>query len=233
MPRKGEAKTEGEDFGKGGKAKAQKAASANEKRGKAAAAEEAEEAAAWNEGANSKGVAKAAEVAAKAAEAARRKAEKEAQLKEEEEGAAKIKLRGEEKVAARKAQAHNEDTDAVTRRAERPLEARGIDAALAVMTIATAEEGAGGGGEGDDVERAQALLRKATTGVDLDDAHPERRMKAAYARYLERELPAARAEYPSLKRSQLLDIVFRKWGKSDENPVYAANKAKQLAGVKA
>jgi hypothetical protein len=42
--------------------------------------------------------------------------------------------------------------------------------------------------------------RKKSAGVEK---HPEKRMKAAFVAYEEAQLPKLRAEYPSLKRSQL------------------------------
>jgi hypothetical protein len=51
-----------------------------------------------------------------------------------------------------------------------------------------------------------------------DDKHPEKRMKAAYKSYEEAELPIIKAENPSLKLSQLKQIIFKNWQKAPENP---------------
>lgn len=63
--------------------------------------------------------------------------------------------------------------------------------------------------------------------LQADDAHPERRMKAAFARYKERVLPELKAEYPSLRLSQLNEMLFRKWNKAPENPMVAAEADKR------
>jgi hypothetical protein len=47
-------------------------------------------------------------------------------------------------------------------------------------------------------------------------------MKAAFARYKEREVPILRADFPSLRLSQINEMLFRKWAKSPENPMVAA-----------
>ena len=200
---------------------AQSAAAAGEKASKAAAAAAAAEDADWAEGGNAKKAAKAAADAAKAAEKARAKAEADRQLKMETEAAEKSKLRGAEKVAKRqteKVAAFAKET----KQSEAPvLVGRGIDAALAVMSIAESGAaggggGGGGGGEDDggmaaeverDVARAQKQMLAAGAGlVDPNDKHPERRMKAAYERFEEQEMKALREENPSLKRSQLLEV---------------------------
>lgn len=55
-----------------------------------------------------------------------------------------------------------------------------------------------------------------------EDRHPEKRMKAAYKAYEDSQLPMIKAENPSLKLSQLKQIIFKNWQKSPENPL---NKA--------
>lgn len=55
-----------------------------------------------------------------------------------------------------------------------------------------------------------------------DDKHPEKRMKAAYRVYEEAQLPRIKSENPSLKLSQLKQILFKDWQRSPENPL---NKA--------
>lgn len=52
-----------------------------------------------------------------------------------------------------------------------------------------------------------------------EDRHPEKRMKAAYKAYEEAELPIIKAENPSLKLSQLKQIIFKNWQKAPENPL--------------
>lgn len=64
-------------------------------------------------------------------------------------------------------------------------------------------------------EALQVLSVKDTE----DDRHPEKRMKAAYKEYEEAILPILKAENPSLKLSQLKQIIFKNWQKAPENPL--------------
>ena len=111
-------------------------------------------------------------------------------MRSEDDEAAKEKLRGAEKVAARKAQNVQERTDEKKVLAAPALSGTGIDAALAVLTIAI-EGGTPGGEAGEDehasvdrdLTRAQRMLDADKGGlVDADDKHPEKRMKASFAR---------------------------------------------------
>eukprot|EP00759_Apiculatamorpha_spiralis_P037063 PhF_6_TR3711/c1_g1_i1/m.5301 len=58
---------------------------------------------------------------------------------------------------------------------------------------------------------------KIGTGGDLD-MHPEKRMKAAYAAYLDRMLPVLKREIPGLRLSQYKQMIFDRWQKAPENP---------------
>lgn len=51
------------------------------------------------------------------------------------------------------------------------------------------------------------------------DRHPERRMKAAFAAFEERELPRLKAENPNLRMSQLKQLLKKEWMKSPDNPM--------------
>lgn len=66
------------------------------------------------------------------------------------------------------------------------------------------------------VEEAIAVLSEATVSVDK---HPEKRMKAAYLAFEERELPRLKAENPNLRLSQLKQMLRKDWMKSPENPM--------------
>lgn len=77
--------------------------------------------------------------------------------------------------------------------AENAVEARCVDDALSVLSI------------GDDSSSV--------------DKHPEKRMKAAYNEYVERELPILKQENPNLRLSQLKQILFKQWQKSPDNPM--------------
>lgn len=52
-----------------------------------------------------------------------------------------------------------------------------------------------------------------------EDRHPEKRMKAAFKAYEDSQLPIIKAQNPSLKLSQLKQIIFKDWQKSPENPL--------------
>lgn len=50
------------------------------------------------------------------------------------------------------------------------------------------------------------------------DRHPERRAKAAYIAFEERELPRLREENKGLRLTQVKQILWKEWQKSPENP---------------
>jgi len=51
------------------------------------------------------------------------------------------------------------------------------------------------------------------------DKHPEKRMKAAYLAYESTNLPILKQENPSLKLSQLKEMLWKQWQKAPENPM--------------
>lgn len=51
------------------------------------------------------------------------------------------------------------------------------------------------------------------------DKHPEKRLKAAYNAFEERRLQELKMENPSLRLSQLKQMIFKEWQKSPENPL--------------
>jgi len=90
--------------------------------------------------------------------------------------------------------------------------------------------------ETENPNRAMAAMLEAEDGVEarcVDDAltvlslhgglpedkHPEKRMKAAYKEYEQRELPILKAENPNLKLSQLKQMLFKQWQKHPDNPM--------------
>jgi len=76
------------------------------------------------------------------------------------------------------------------------------------------------------VDDATNLLKNLRTGEEpAVDAHPERRRKAAFKDYEEREIPRIREENPGLKLSQIKEIIFKNWQKSPENPMNEAQLA--------
>lgn len=57
------------------------------------------------------------------------------------------------------------------------------------------------------------------------ERHPEKRLKAAFLAYEEKELPGLKEEKPGLKLRQYKQIIFEQWKKSPENPVNRARAA--------
>lgn len=51
------------------------------------------------------------------------------------------------------------------------------------------------------------------------DRHPEKRVKAAYASFEEKMMPIIKDENPTLRLSQLKQILKKEWMKSPENPL--------------
>ncbi|XP_060516298.1 coiled-coil domain-containing protein 124-like [Cylas formicarius] len=72
------------------------------------------------------------------------------------------------------------------------------------------------GEEARTVDEAIYVLRGVTEDLDK---HPEKRMKAAYMTFEERRLADLKAEHPSLRLSQLKQMIFKEWQRSPENPL--------------
>lgn len=51
------------------------------------------------------------------------------------------------------------------------------------------------------------------------DMHPEKRMKASYESYAEGNLPILKEQNPTLRLSQLKQILKKNWMKAPENPL--------------
>ncbi|KAI9475894.1 MAG: hypothetical protein EXX96DRAFT_609779 [Benjaminiella poitrasii] len=177
-------------------ANAKKAAAKAEKDKKSAAVAEAAEASKWSQGAKKN---KKEDAEAKKAAAAAKKAEKEKLLAEEEkEFSKKPTMKGVDKKAAQKS-AKNEAAGHA-RRVIPEFSASGIDDALDLLSL-------------DD---------KSVKAKDIEK-HPERRFKAAFAAFEERELPRFKAENPGLRLSQLKELIYKAFQKSPENPFNQAN----------
>jgi len=71
-----------------------------------------------------------------------------------------------------------------------------------------------------DIDNAIMLMESATGSSKSTpiERHPERRVKAAYMEFSERELPILKAEHPELRMTQLRERLDRMWAKSPENP---------------
>uniref|UniRef100_A0A182LWB2 HMG box domain-containing protein n=1 Tax=Anopheles culicifacies TaxID=139723 RepID=A0A182LWB2_9DIPT len=65
----------------------------------------------------------------------------------------------------------------------------------------------------------QAIAVLSVGDESATDRHPEKRMKAAYKAYEEEELKRLKQENPSLKLSQLKQMIFKNWQKAPENPM--------------
>ena len=61
--------------------------------------------------------------------------------------------------------------------------------------------------------------------TDTVDRHPERRMKAAFAAFEERNLPILKNENPNMRLSQLKQQLRKDWLRSPENPMNQARLA--------
>ena len=71
-----------------------------------------------------------------------------------------------------------------------------------------------------------------TTGIDeflaktdkneQPDVHPERRMKASWENFVEERMEKMRKENPSLKRSQIVQLLSMEWRTHPENPIVKA-----------
>lgn len=51
------------------------------------------------------------------------------------------------------------------------------------------------------------------------DKHPEKRLKAAYTAFEADNLPRLRAENPSMRLSQVKQLMNKEWMKSPDNPI--------------
>ncbi|KAL3117218.1 hypothetical protein niasHT_007621 [Heterodera trifolii] len=69
------------------------------------------------------------------------------------------------------------------------------------------------------VEEAISVLKQTTEQQQQQDRHPEKRVRAAYAAFEERRLAELKQEKPTLRLSQLKQLVKREWMKSAENPL--------------
>lgn len=132
---------------------------------------------------------------AKKADAARKKAERDAMLAEEESSQpSKAKGAG-AKTAQKKSRGLDlsQLDDAPAGKNSSALNATGIDNALDALS----------------------LTNKDTSKVEK---HPERRFKAAYAAFEARRLPEIEEENPGLRRQQRVDLCRKEFEKSEENP---------------
>lgn len=226
---------------KGGNAKkesgrAKKAENEAKKAQAADAEKERKEAAAWQDDSSKSGKAKKAE------QEERRKAELErkrenARLLAEEEASVPAKVKAAPKANKGKQPVKPAGPGAIAAggglsggssraASEKPEEpetyhATGLDNALDLLEVVTAK------------------MDKASVGQRAADIerHPERRFKAAYAAYEERELPNLKVEHPGLRLQQYKDLLYKQFQKSPENPFnqatvsYDASKDEKLEAL--
>ena len=76
--------------------------------------------------------------------------------------------------------------------------------------------------EGEAVARGVDSAIAVLGGGEPTELHPEKRMKAAYAAFEERELPKLKEENPNLRLSQLKQLLRKEWQKSPDNPMNQA-----------
>ncbi|OCF54661.1 hypothetical protein L486_07793 [Kwoniella mangroviensis CBS 10435] len=207
---------------KGGNAKKEsgraKKAENEEKKGKAAAAaKEAKEAEDWKSGAKNNSKADAA--ANKAAEAARKKAEKDALLAAEE-ASLPTKAKSAPKASGSKVKKNND----VLVKTGSGVAGYGLNDPMGHRRAKNEF------GELEEVPELSAQgLEEMLEAMELAaisiDAHPERRFKAAFEAYYERELPILKEEHKGLRLNQMRDILFKQFQKSPENPFNQAKIA--------
>jgi len=65
----------------------------------------------------------------------------------------------------------------------------------------------------------EALRMLTVSDAPAVDRHPERRVKAAYAAFESVRMPQLKVENPSLRMSQLKQMMYAEWQKSPANPM--------------
>ncbi|KAK0093671.1 hypothetical protein PV326_012942 [Microctonus aethiopoides] len=73
--------------------------------------------------------------------------------------------------------------------------------------------------EGETAHGIDEALSILSTKDPEVDRHPEKRMKAAYASFEERMMPIIKENNPTLRLSQLKQLLKKEWMKSPENPL--------------
>lgn len=183
--------------------RARKQETASRKADEANAALEAQEDQKWQKGA--KGKSAADDRNDKAADKARKKAELQ-RLQEEEEASLPSKVKSDKKSnntkpSARKAPAGPNSMDDFDGQVT-SFSASNLDDAIEAMSLVNDRDDAASRGS------AAASLEK----------HPERRVKAAFEAYKERQLPIVREEHPGLRLQQYNELLFKQFQKAPENP---------------
>jgi len=231
---------------KGGNAKkesgrAKKAENEAKKKDAAAAEKEQKDAEKWADGSKSGKGSKEEKEEKRKAELAR-KAEN-ARLLAEEEASASAKVKAAPKAGAKKskdkdtkpagpgaiaaggpsmASDRDDKEDSPKDSKIESYSATGLDNALELLDVVTAK-------------MDKASVGQQAAGIEK---HPERRFKAAYEAYKERELPRLKEEHPGLRLQQYQDLMYKDFQKSPENPFnqqtlsYDATKEEKVEALK-
>ncbi|EER26704.1 coiled-coil domain-containing protein, putative [Coccidioides posadasii C735 delta SOWgp] len=174
----------------------------------------------WQQGAKSN--AKKESEESKRADAARKKAERDALLAAEE--------------ASQPSKPKGAGAKSAAKKTRGTLDFSHLDAALGVSTSGSKKAAALNASGIDNALDALSLTSNSeSTKIDR---HPERRFKAAYAAFEARRLPEIEKEQPGLRRQQRIEIVKREFEKSEDNPFNKVNVAydaskEEIAKVKA
>uniref|UniRef100_A0A1B6L340 Coiled-coil domain-containing protein n=1 Tax=Graphocephala atropunctata TaxID=36148 RepID=A0A1B6L340_9HEMI len=73
--------------------------------------------------------------------------------------------------------------------------------------------------EGDEARTVEEAISILSSKDAEADKHPEKRLKAAYNAFEEANMPRIKEENPTLRLSQLKQILRKEWMKSPENPL--------------
>lgn len=68
------------------------------------------------------------------------------------------------------------------------------------------------------------ILKQTDPKNQTVDMHPEKRMKAAWGSFVDEEMPKYRKENPTLKRSQILQMMSKDWQTHPHNPIVRAKE---------
>ena len=135
---------------------------------------------------------------AKAADLARKKAEKDALLAAEE-------------ATLASARSAPKNSKTATKKPSSASKGPGLDLSQLDDAPAAALNATG-------IDNALDALSLTTGGNEKVDRHPERRFKAAYAAFEARRLPEVEEEYKGLRKQQRVEIVRKEFERSPENP---------------
>jgi hypothetical protein len=215
--------------------RAKKAENEAKKKDAAAAEKEKQEADKWNDGGKSSKASKEEKEEKRKAELAR-KAEN-ARLLAEEEASESAKAKAAPKAGAKKGKnpkpagpgamaadgtsGDSNDKDGFAKEIE-SYSATGIDNALDLLDVVTAK-------------MDKASIGQQAAGLEK---HPERRFKAAYEAYKEKELPKFKEDHPGLRLQQYQDLMYKNFQKSPDNPFnqgvlsYDATKEEKVEALK-